>query len=222
MWRISNDVWDVWNSSKADFPQSIKGQFDRAADWMPLDLPSGTFVDLDMLPLGELRPSPGWGDARHTRLTPDEQKTLLTLWALNRSPLILGANLTLLDPATLALLTNRDLLAFDRDSQITAIDGTPILDGRAPALGEDPLVLMAGWIRRDQKTNDIETYYAFFNRGDTPLPVNRSLNELDGAPAAAPPRHDALFDVWAQRSIGRVSRVKLTIPPHGVVLLETR
>jgi alpha-galactosidase len=51
---------------------------------------------------------------RTTRLTPTEQQTMLTLWSMARSPLILGANLTLLDDATLKLLTNHDLSASTR------------------------------------------------------------------------------------------------------------
>ena len=49
-----------------------------------------------------------------TRLTPAEQHTELTLWAIARSPLILGANLTLLDAPTLRLLTNREILRIDQ------------------------------------------------------------------------------------------------------------
>jgi hypothetical protein len=53
-------------------------------------------------------------DVRHTRLTPDEQQTQMTLWAMVRSPLIAGANLTLLDEATLRLLTNPDMVQVDQ------------------------------------------------------------------------------------------------------------
>ena len=53
-----------------------------------------------MLPIGELAPHPGWGEARTSRLTPEEQRTQLTLWTIARSPLILGANLTRLEART--------------------------------------------------------------------------------------------------------------------------
>ena len=43
--------------------------------------------------------------ARDTRFTPDEQRTLMTLWSIARSPLIMGGDLRHLDEATLALLT---------------------------------------------------------------------------------------------------------------------
>jgi len=50
------------------------------------------------------------GVSSNTRLAPAEQQTLMTLWAMARSPLILGANLTALDDATLKLIANRDVL----------------------------------------------------------------------------------------------------------------
>ena len=116
MWRIADDEWDVWSSSqRAPWPQGVKDQFARTAAWAKYAGP-GHWPDADMLPIGELRPEPGWGEARASRLTPDEQRTELTLWSMARSPLIVGANLTLLDAPTLALLTNRDLIAIDQTS----------------------------------------------------------------------------------------------------------
>jgi hypothetical protein len=102
MWRISGDFWDSW-------PQ-LKEQFDRLNDWTPFRGP-GHFPDADMLPLGTI--SMG---KRQTNFTPDEQVTLLTLWSIARSPLVLGADLTKLDEATLALITNDEVIAVDQDS----------------------------------------------------------------------------------------------------------
>ena len=78
MWRISNDVWDEWHSN-VEYPQGLGDQFPRVAKWAPLSEP-GHWPDADMLPLGYLGPSPGWGKARQTRLSPAEQRTLMTLW----------------------------------------------------------------------------------------------------------------------------------------------
>ncbi|MGH8314464.1 MAG: glycoside hydrolase family 27 protein, partial [Steroidobacterales bacterium] len=76
MWRISDDVWDVW-ASDTDFPQGPRNQFARAAQWATHSKP-GQWPDADMLPLGSLRPAAGWGEPRETRLTRDEQRSLLT------------------------------------------------------------------------------------------------------------------------------------------------
>ena len=55
---------------------------------------------------------------RNSRLTADEQRTVMTLWSIARSPLILGGDLPSLDkdPATLALLTNDAVLDVDQHS----------------------------------------------------------------------------------------------------------
>jgi hypothetical protein len=102
MWRISDDFWDSW--------PALVEQFARLRDWTPYRGP-GHFPDADMLPLGTI--SLG---QRRTNFTPDEQVTLLSLWSIARSPLILGADLTKLDDATLALITNDEVIAVDQSS----------------------------------------------------------------------------------------------------------
>jgi alpha-galactosidase len=125
MWRISDDFWDRW--------LPLKQQFARLALWNPHRQP-GAWPDADMLPLGVLN----LGE-RPTRLTPDEQRTMMTLWSIARSPLMHGGDLTRTDSATLALLTNDAVLGvnqrssnnrplFDRDELVawTAnLSGTP-------------------------------------------------------------------------------------------------
>ena len=81
------------------FPQGVKNQFAVIASWVPFVKP-GNWPDADMLPLGTLGPVPGHGKPRKTLLTEDEQRTLMTLWAIARSPLFVGANLTELDDCT--------------------------------------------------------------------------------------------------------------------------
>src|SRR3546814_5272669 len=100
-----------------------------------------------MLPLGLL----ALGE-RRTRFTPDEQRTMMTLWAIARSPLIMGGDLRALDPATLALLTNPEVIAVDQTSE----DGHQLFrEGNR-----------VGWAAREPGTGD--TYLALFNLGDAP------------------------------------------------------
>jgi len=119
MWRITDDHWDVWSSKKRDngseFPFGLKDEFDRIASWQPYVKP-GNWPDPDMLPEGSLTPHPGWGEARQSRYTQDEQRTEFTLWAISRSPLIMGGNLTKMDEFTRSLMTNKDVIAADQDS----------------------------------------------------------------------------------------------------------
>ena len=108
--------WDAWNDPNLTqdvFPQTIRNQFDILADWMSSQ-GTGRWPDADMLPIRTLGPRPGWGKPRQSRLTPDETRSLLTLWAIARSPLVLGLNLTELTPDLQAMLTNREWLAVNQ------------------------------------------------------------------------------------------------------------
>jgi alpha-galactosidase len=107
MWRISDDMWDNW--------KEVDEQFGRARNWARY---SGLnhWPDADMLPLGLLRVIGFDEPQRQSRLTHDEQVTLMTLWCIFRSPLMMGGDLRALDPWTAALLENSEVLAVDQKS----------------------------------------------------------------------------------------------------------
>lgn len=99
MWRISDDFWDSW--------KLLENMFDYCEKWQYV-VSEGCWPDCDMLPLGII--GGGFCDERKTHFTQDEQKTMFTLWCLFKSPLMIGANLTMMDPWTKKLLTNGELL----------------------------------------------------------------------------------------------------------------
>jgi alpha-galactosidase len=108
MWRISDDFWDTW-------PQ-LKNQFHLAAEWMRFHK-EGHWPDLDMLPVGIIGTRSGdAGGQRRSRFSQDELHTLMTLWCMFRSPLILGGDLTQLSAAETELITNPALLRIDQTS----------------------------------------------------------------------------------------------------------
>jgi hypothetical protein len=190
LWRISDDVWDLWANPTRKFPTSVKSQFERLAAWAPYAKP-GNWPDADMLPLGELRPHPDAGPGpRHTRLSAAEEQTQITLWAIARSPLILGANLTLLDDGTLRLLINRDLIRINQTSTRS----------RELSRQEDIVVWSA-----DLPGN--EKAVALFNVGDTKREVQKSLNEF-GITGSS------IRDVWsgAER---KTAKITVELPAHG-------
>ncbi|MCD8067614.1 MAG: hypothetical protein LUE87_01725 [Lachnospiraceae bacterium] len=61
-----------------------------------------------MLPVGRI--GGGLAQERASRFTQVEQRTMMTLWCLFGSPLMIGAELTKLDAETYELLINRDIL----------------------------------------------------------------------------------------------------------------
>ena len=200
MWRISNDFWDFWAiPAGRDFPQSLVGQFARAAAWAQYAKP-GNWPDADMLPLGHLGPVPGEGRVRETRFTPTEQQTLMTLWSMARSPLILGANLTQLNDATLKLLTNRDVLRVDQ---------TATRSGQVMHSGD-----ILAWTADLPETADGSIALALFNVGESQMVVNSSFEAfgLNGTAYRAK-------DAWTGRSLGKLKSVQsLTLEPHASIL----
>jgi len=102
MWRISDDFWDNWSL--------LFAQFSRVRDWTPFRAP-GHFPDADMLPIGVLQMG-----KNKTHFSRDEQFTLMSLWSIARSPLMIGADLTKLDDFTLSLLTNDEVIAVNQNS----------------------------------------------------------------------------------------------------------
>ena len=200
LWRISDDVWDYWEKKDGKhFPQSVKAQFAVLASWGPQVKP-GNWPDADMLPLGTLGPVPGYEAPRTTRLTHDEQRTLLTLWSIARSPLIVGANLTELDDWTAALLTNPAVIAMDQHGR----------DQKLARQDED----LIGWTSQGDGGRE---YLALFNVSDAAARVAVPLSRY-GLMAA---KYSAR-DVWAAKDLGKVSEAAGEIPAHGVLLLELK
>ena len=201
MWRISDDVWDRWQKApdqKIEFPQSVKEQFSRIAQWEPYAKP-GNWPDADMLPIGQLKPSPGDGRPRASRLTFEEQRTMLTLWAIARSPLILGANLAMLDSQTLSLLTNRDLLRINQ----TATHSNEVLN-------QGDLI---AW-RADMPGG--EKAVALFNVGDTEMNLTKDLADF-GTDLAG--REWSVRSLWGGGAEVSGRQFVERIAAHGCVLL---
>jgi hypothetical protein len=106
-WRISDDFWDNW--------PALYDQFKRLHDWTPFRGP-GHFPDADILPLGKIQGGSPSASGRATDFTANEQYTLMSLWAIARSPLIHGGDMTQMDSFTLSLLTNVEVIAVNQFS----------------------------------------------------------------------------------------------------------
>lgn len=101
MWRITDDFWDNWGL--------LYAMFERLDVWTPYR-GAGHFPDADMLPIGIIDFN------RPTKFTKDEQYTLMSLWAIGRSPLIFGGDMTRLDDFTKEMLTNPEMLKVNQES----------------------------------------------------------------------------------------------------------
>jgi len=185
MWRISDDFWDEW--------KLLEEQFVRLENWNHHRRPGG-WPDADMLPLGRL----ALGE-RDTKFTPDEQRTVMTLWSIARSPLIMGGDLRHLNAPTLALLTNREVLAVNQRST----DNQPVFveDG------------MRVWTARPEGSQD--RYLALFNLRNEAREVSIDLRWL-GLTGGVKVR-----DLWAKSDLGVMrGRVGQRIGAHGAALFR--
>ena len=149
-----------------------------------------------MLPLGYL--GKGFGHERQTNFTKAEQRTMMTLWCMFRSPLMVGAELTKLDDWTLSLLTNQELLDMMKES----CHGTQILRS------DD----MAVWKNRDEESGKI--CVALFNLSDEAAEISVSLSELDEEFGTEEP---ALHELWDKtESTAAEQKVTAVVEAHGV------
>ena len=197
MWRISDDVWDLWHSDK-QFPSGIENQFARAAKWAAFSEP-GHWPDADMLPIGRLEPAAGWEKPRATRLTRDEQRTMLTLWSIFRSPLIMGGNLTLCDEWTKSLLTNAEVIAVDQHST-----------GNHAVLTTDTAAV---WLARPASGDGY--YLAVFNLDAAPQTLHYSWKD-----AGLPEANYHLRDLWEHKDLATAEALTVTLAPHASVLYK--
>ena len=105
MWRMMDDLWDTWSA--------VDAVFNEANEWSKYSRP-GNYADCDMLPLGQIAMTiadqgyTGADAGRWTRLTQNEQLTMMTLWGICHSPLFFGGEMTRNDDFTLSLLTNEE------------------------------------------------------------------------------------------------------------------
>ncbi len=191
IWRISNDLIDSW--SPKGLSPGLKGQFSTLAEWAPY-VEIGHWPDADMLPLGSLYPP---SKPRQTMFTPDEQRTMITLWSIARSPLILGANLTKMDSATEALLTNREVIAVDQHSTDNkAVIHTP-----------------ESWVWTARATSAKGEYVALFNVSDRPLTMEYTWHDI----GLAAGKHRA-HDLWLHNNSDGMSGLKVTLRPHASMI----
>jgi len=142
----------------------------------------------------------GWGGAPHpSRLTPDEQYSHITLWSLLAAPLLLGNDLTRLDPFTRNLLTNDEVIAVNQDPLGLAARRVHDRDG------------WQVWVRQ---LADGGKAVGIFNLDSTFRSWSLDPAALELTTGAT------LRDLWRQREAGTLtSGYRVSVPAHGVVLL---
>ncbi len=187
-WRTTGDIEDTWESlSGIGFSQGKCSSYSAPGRWN----------DPDMLVVGWV----GWGPALHyTRLTPSEQYTHISLWCLLSAPLLIGCDLDQLDPFTLNLLTNDEVISVNQD---------PLGKQATQAMANDSWQI---WVK---DLEDGSKAIGLFNLTEAPLdvPVDMKKLKLSG--------RWNMRGLWRQTDLGAVEKhFEMNVLPHGVMLIK--
>lgn len=193
MWRITDDFWDDW--------KLLKEMFERCEVWERQVSP-GCWPDCDMLPLGSIRlnrlpwETKEWAEqgGTKTKFTRDEQITMMSLWSIFRSPLMIGCELRECDEFTLSLLTNKEILRMHHSGE------------NAHQVSRDENTCV--WVSRDWEDGSV--YVALFNLSERKQVVTASFSDLEIKGKYV------VRDLWAQKDVGEDDEgVQTVLPPHA-------
>lgn len=190
MWRITDDFWDTW--------PLLLNMFKRCEIWQN-HVSEGCYPDCDMLPLGYL--GKGFGHERYTGFTKDEQITMMTLWCIFRSPLMLGAEMTKLDEWTTNLLTNKKVLWLLSHS----MGAKQIMRNNRQAI----------WFSKD--TEEEAYYLAVFNLSDEACKISVTVDDIKLGSS----KIKKLEELWSGEELERFEDIlEADVPMHGAKLYK--
>jgi len=169
----------------------IVSRFNYAAQWQPYAHPGG-FNDLDSVEVG---------NGSHDGISLSARKTVLSLWSLASSPLILGSDLRYLAPEDLALLRNRAVLAVDQDG----IAARRIRNTRTEQV----------FAKREPRGDVI---VGLFNTSTTDPEEISIASSAIGLPAGCAAY--GLQDLWSNRTARSSGQITANVPPEGVALFR--
>ncbi|HKM05321.1 MAG TPA: glycoside hydrolase family 27 protein [Lachnospiraceae bacterium] len=194
MWRITDDFWDAW--------PFLLGMFRRCEIWQGHGR-EGCWPDCDMLPLGKI--GKAFGSERDTRFTKVEQITMMNLWCIFRSPLMLGSEMTKLDDWTLHLLTNAHLISCLNN-------------------GSNPRQLFrdhekAAWISKDTVMNCFCLALFNLSEDDRIIEVASTLLEEFKVPNITSIREAWEYEIERLDRMDKEGNIKMNLPAHGSAFL---
>ena len=184
LWRISEDFWDDWEALKEQFPLCRK--------WQKY-ICKGHWPDADMLPIGYIKQD--YSPDITTLFTKDEQVTMLTLWSIFRSPLIIGGEMTKFDDFTMSLLTNEGILKMHRNARHSHQVWRRKMNGSEIVL----------WTAADAEGGQ---YAALFNIGENAADISVPLTELEIYEAKD------ITELWSNEAF-HADNISADLAPHS-------
>ncbi|MEV6791881.1 carbohydrate-binding protein [Streptomyces sp. NPDC051320] len=182
-WRIDTDV-ECYCNTLVTWENSVNDRWNDAPAWSHEAGPGG-WNDLDAIDVG---------NGRMDGLTKAERQSYMTLWAINKSPLFTGDDLTQLDAYGVSLLTDREVIAVDRNDSPVARPVTPMGDQQV-------------W---GTKNSDGSYTVALFNLGDAPASVTADWASFGFGGNAS------VRDLWNEEDLGTYkNKITEALPAHG-------
>ena len=167
-------------------------RFDQVAAWAPYGGPRG-YNDYDSLEIG---------NGTHDGLNPVQRQAYMSLWALGSSPLILGADLTHLNPLDRSYLLNRSVISVDQDG----VDAVRISDGTTSQVFA-------------KTEHDGDVVVGLFDTSSEPEVVSATARAL-GLSTKDTYQVDNL---WTHRSVeSSITTLATEVPSDGVALYRIR
>ena len=187
MWRITDDFWDKW--------ELLYDMFSRAEKWCT-HTGAGHWPDADMLPIGPILQD--YDINNRTKFTEDEQITMMTLWSIFRSPLIIGGEMTGFDEFTMSLLTNEGILAMHRNAR----DSHQVWRRE---IGGNEYIL---WTASSAEGG---RYIAVFNAGEKDGTFEIPLSDIE--------IYDKVSgrELWSGECFSETDRITAKVPSHGAM-----
>jgi len=190
-WRIDGDIECYCGSGGSSYPltdwNNVSSRFNDVVSWIGDGTPGG-WNDLDSIEVGN-----GSNDG----LTVPERQSMITLWAIENAPLLLGADLTSLDSGDLALLTNSEVIGVDQAGH--------------PAHPVDRTTQEQAWVA----PNGNGSYtVALFNLSGATSTVSVDWPSVGFNGSAS------VRDLWAHSNLGTFTNgYSVSLPEHGSALL---
>ena len=186
MWRITDDFWDKW--------ELLYAMFERAEKWS-VHTGAGNWPDADMLPIGPILQD--YDKNSRTKFTEDEQYTMLTLWSIFRSPLMIGGEMTGFDEFTMKLITNERILAMHSDSRHAHQVWRKSIGGIEHVL----------WTSVSQNGGQ---YFAVFNTGEADSEIG-----VDFAALEMPAGKKEVCELWSGETCSAEGSISVKLNKHG-------
>ena len=205
VWEWGGEVGNSWRTTgdlgleqKTDLPGFYTIGMSNAVHW-PYARP-GEWNDPDYILIGCVGDAHNMGKGIPTDLSPYEQYSYMSMWSLMAAPLIFSGDMSKLDPFTLNVLCNHEVIEVN----------------------QDPLGKQARIIRKSDKDlvlakelEDGSVSIGLFNldNRDAVISINWDVIGLTG--------HQKIRDLWRQKDIGVYEdSFESIIPPHGVTMIR--